>query len=55
MTVPDARADCMVDKVGEFWVSSHEPAAVGDAVSFIIEHSGPINVEVVEGGGFEDI
>ena len=55
VTVPDARADCLVDKVCEFWVSGHKPATVGNAVSFIIEHSGPILVEVVECGRLKDI
>ena len=55
VSMPNAGTDSPVDKVGEFGVIAHEPAAMSDTVSFIIEHAGPILVEVVKGGRFKDV
>ena len=53
--MPNTRANSTVDKVGKFGIRAHQPTSVSNAVSFVIEHTGPIFVEVVKGGRFKNI
>lgn len=55
VTVPNARINSGVDKVGKFRICAHQPAAVSNAVGFVVEHTGPVFVKVVKGGTLQNV
>ena len=55
VSVPNAAANGFVDKVGEFGIGAHKPATMSNAVGLVVEHTGPVFVEVVKSGRFKDV
>ena len=55
VTMPNAAANGFVDKVGKFGIGAHKPATMSNAVGLVVEHTGPVFVEVVKSGRFKDV
>ena len=55
VSVPNAAANGFVDKVGKFGIGAHKPATMSNAVGLVVEHTGPVFVEVVKSGGFKNV
>ena len=55
VTMPNARTNGSVDEIGKFGIGAHKPAAMSNAVGLVVEHTGPVFVEVVKSGGFKNV